>query len=268
MDDNFYFAFSLAVFAGLSTGLGSLVAFFAKTTNRTFLATSLGFSAGVMIYVSFVALFPKSLEVLTVFFGTEHAGLYTTISFFAGALIIMLINSLIPQSENLHQAHFIEERAEFDKENKKLLRVGILTALALAVHNFGEGIATFSAGMIDPSLGVPIATAIAIHNIAEGVAVSIPIYFATRSKKKAFWISLASGATEPLGALATYFIFPSIFSGAMFGFVIAAVAGIMVFISIEELLPAAREYDVGKKSIYGLMVGMFVMAITLIMLNH
>ena len=268
MDDNFYFALGLATFAGLSTGIGSLIAFFARKTNKTFLSLSLGFSAGVMIYVSFVALFPRSLEALSVFYGSEHVALYTGISFFAGVILILIIDALIPKSENPHEAHFIEEMDDFDRENRKLLRIGFFTAIAIAIHNFPEGIATFAAGMEHPTLGISIATAISIHNIPEGIAISIPIYFATGSRKKAFWISLASGLSEPLGALVSYFAFPNLFSGSYFGFILGAVAGIMVFISLGELIPAAREYDTGKKSIYGLVSGMFVMAITLIMLGH
>lgn len=265
MQENVLIAFVLTALAGLSTGIGSAIAFFAKSTNRSFLSISLGFSAGVMIYVSLVEIFAKARASLSLNYGETAGYIYTVIGFFVGILIILIIDRLIPSYENPHEARAIEEmNAELDK-TKKLKRMGVLTALAIAIHNFPEGIATFTAALTNPNLGISIAIAIAIHNIPEGIAVSVPLYFSTNSRAKAFWYSFASGIAEPVGALGGYFLLKTFLDDATFGFVFAAVAGIMVFISLDELLPTSREYDTGHKSIYGLVAGMFVMAISLLL---
>lgn len=265
MNDNLLFAFILTLFAGLSTGIGSAFAIFTKKTNRTFLSFSLGFSAGVMIYVSFVEIFQKARVSLINVFGSQYGEVYTVLAFFGGILIILIIDALIPSAENPHEIHFVEEISQEELKNKKLLRMGSLTAIAIAIHNFPEGLATFTAALTDPSIGVPIAVAIAIHNIPEGIAVSIPIYYATGNKKKAFWYSFSSGLAEPLGAIIGFLILRQYFNDVTFGILFAAVGGIMVFISIDELIPTAREYDSGHKSIYGFILGMLVMAISLLL---
>lgn len=265
MNDNLLFAFILTLFAGLSTGIGSAFAIFTKKTNRTFLSFSLGFSAGVMIYVSFVEIFQKARVSLINVFGSQYGEVYTVLAFFGGILIILIIDALIPSAENPHEIHFVEEISHEELKNKKLLRMGSLTAIAIAIHNFPEGLATFTAALTDPSIGVPIAVAIAIHNIPEGIAVSIPIYYATGNKKKAFWYSFSSGLAEPLGAIIGFLILRQYFNDVTFGILFAAVGGIMVFISIDELIPTAREYDSGHKSIYGFILGMLVMAISLLL---
>ncbi|HMB00087.1 MAG TPA: zinc transporter ZupT, partial [Spirochaetota bacterium] len=148
----------------------------------------------------------------------------------------------------------------------RLYRIGIFTALAIAIHNFPEGLATFLSALQDPHLGIAIAVAIAIHNIPEGVAVSVPIYYATGSRKKAFVYSFLSGLAEPLGAIIGYVILYNYLNKFVFGFVFASVAGIMVYISLDELLPAAREYGEHHFSIYGMIIGMLVMAASLLLL--
>lgn len=145
------------------------------------------------------------------------------------------------------------------------MRMGVLTALAIGIHNFPEGMATFVAALADPAIGVAITVAIAVHNIPEGISISIPVYFATGSKKKAFWLSFLSGASEPVGALIGYAILRPFFSETVFGILFASVAGIMVFVSLDELLPAAREYGEGHMAIYGLIGGMAVMALSLLL---
>ncbi len=268
ISENILFAFGLTLFAGLSTGIGSILAFFTKTTNTKFLSLALGFSAGVMIYVSMIEIFFKAKDALVSEMG-EIAGSWITVaSFFGGILFIALIDKLIPSAENPHEIHKVEEMDEAEKKilkNKKLMKTGMFTALAIAIHNFPEGLATFTAALTDPSLGIAIAVAIAIHNIPEGIAVSVPIYYATGNKKKAFWNSFLSGLAEPVGALIGYLILMPFMTDTVFGILFAGVAGIMVFISIDELLPAAREYGEHHLSIYGLVLGMFVMAISLLM---
>ena len=262
------FAFGLTLFAGLSTGIGSVLAFFTKTTNTKFLSLALGFSAGVMIYVSMIEIFFKAKDALVAEMGEKMGSWITVASFFGGILFIALIDKLIPSAENPHEIHMVEEMDEAEKKilnNKKLMKTGMFTALAIAIHNFPEGLATFTAALTDPNLGIAIAVAIAIHNIPEGIAVSVPIYYATGNKKKAFWNSFLSGLAEPVGALIGYLILMPFMTDTVFGILFAGVAGIMVFISIDELLPAAREYGEHHLSIYGLVLGMFVMAISLLM---
>jgi ZIP family zinc transporter len=259
------FAFGLTLFAGLSTGIGSLLAFFTKRTNTRFLSLALGFSAGVMIYVSFVEIFPKAREELSAHYGDTSGFWFTTAAFFAGIFLIAVIDKLIPSFENPHEIKMVED---IDKEKlgqTKLMRMGLFTALAIAIHNFPEGLATFIGALEDPGLGIAIAVAIAIHNIPEGIAVSVPIYYATGKKKKAFWYSFSSGLAEPVGAIIGFLILMPFLSPLMFGLIFAGVAGIMVFISIDELLPAAQEFGEHHLSIYGLIAGMIVMAVSLLL---
>jgi ZIP family zinc transporter len=263
------FAFSLTLFAGLATGIGSILAFFTKRTNTKFLAVSLGFSAGVMIYVSLVEIFVKAKDSLEIVLGGKMGYWATLAGFFGGILFIAIIDKMIPTFENPHEMRFVEEVETGQKakqDYKTLHRTGIFTAIAIAIHNFPEGLATFMAALQDPKIGIPIAIAIAIHNIPEGISVSVPIYYATNSKKKAFWYSFLSGLAEPVGAVVGFFILTWFMNDIVFGVVFAAVAGIMVFISIDELLPAAREYGEHHLSIYGLVAGMVVMAVSLVLL--
>ena len=263
------FAFALTLFAGLSTGIGSALAIFTKRTNTKFLSLALGFSAGVMIYVSFVEIFFKAKEILTaeVAFGEKTGTWYTVLGFFAGMAVIAIIDKLVPSMENPHEMHKVEEINGNGKDYKKLARMGVFTALAIAIHNFPEGLATFMAALQDPSLGIAIAVAIAIHNIPEGIAVSVPIYYATGNKKKAFWFSFASGLAEPIGALVGFLLLMPYMTdnNTLMGFIFAGVAGIMVFISLDELLPAAEEYGEHHLSIYGMVAGMAIMAFSLLM---
>ncbi len=259
------FAFGLTMFAGLSTGIGSLLAFFTKRTNTRFLSLALGFSAGVMIYVSFIEIFPKAREELSAAYGDTSGFWLTTAAFFGGILLIAIIDKLIPSFENPHEIKRVEDIDEEKAGKEKLMRMGLFTALAIAIHNFPEGLATFIAALEDPSLGIAIAVAIAIHNIPEGIAVSVPIYYATGNKKKAFWYSFSSGLAEPVGAALGFLILMPFLSPLIFGMIFAGVAGIMVFISIDELLPAAQEFGEHHLSIYGLIGGMIVMALSLLM---
>ncbi len=260
-------AFLLTLFAGLSTGIGSALAFFTKKTNTRFLSVSLGFSAGVMIYVSMIEIFSKAQDALVGVHGEKMGNWYTIAGFFGGILLIAIIDKLIPEFDNPHEVHKIEnlETEVEAAKRKKLLKMGVLSAIAIAIHNFPEGLATFTAAISDPKLGVAIAVAIAIHNIPEGIAVSIPLYYATGSKKKAFFYSFLSGLAEPVGAIIGFLILMPYLNDTVFGLLFASVAGIMVFISLDELLPTAREYGETHSAIYGLVAGMMVMAISLIL---
>lgn len=267
MEQNIFIPFLLTLFAGLATGIGSLIALFAKTTNKKFLSFSLGLSAGVMIYVSFVELFADAKERLAGEYGNTGGTLVTVLCFFGGMFLIGLIDRLVPSFENPHEIRSVESMDKRPPRNGGLMKMGVMTALAIGIHNFPEGIATFAAAMENPTLGIAIAVAIAIHNIPEGIAVSVPIYYATGNRKKAFYLSLLSGLAEPVGALLAYLVLMPFMSPILLGCVFAAVAGIMVFISLDELLPAAREYGEHHVSIYGLMAGMAIMAFSLILLS-
>lgn len=262
------FALGLTLFAGLSTGIGSALAFYTKKTNETFLSAALGFSAGVMIYVSFVEIFVKARISLELTYSNFTAYLITTTAFFGGIAFIALIDKLVPAAQNPHEIHDgteMSEEAVEARDKKALLRMGLFSALAIAIHNFPEGLATFMSAMQNPQLGISIAIAIAIHNVPEGIAVSVPVYYATGDKKKAFMYSFLSGLSEPVGAIIGYFILRNFLSDALFGIVFASVAGIMVYISLDELLPTAEKYGKHHVAIGGLIAGMFVMAISLVM---
>lgn len=263
MNDHLLYAFLLTLFAGLSTGIGSVIAFCFKRINKTFLSGALGFSAGVMVYVSFVEIFPKARDQISQDYSPVEATWITVLSFFAGLVIIAVIDALVPSYENPHEAHSPEEMN--DARDPRLLRMGHFAALAIAVHNFPEGLVTFVATLSDITLGIPIAVAVALHNIPEGISISVPIYYATGSRKKAFWLSFLSGVSEPVGALMGYFLLRSFFSSVVFGGLFAAVAGIMVFISMDELFPTAKEYGKGHAAVYGLISGMAVMALSLLL---
>lgn len=292
-------ALGLSTFAGLSTGIGSLMAFFAKEADHRLLTMVLGFSAGVMIYVSFGELYPAGIDALEQAHGARQGAWLATAAFFAGMLLIAAIDKLIPaphefadvaegepgvphahvhvHSGALHVLHDRPEHAPSKpggppaarggRSSARLFRAGLLTALALGLHNFPEGIATFIGALKDPRLGLAIAVAVAIHNIPEGVAVSMPVFYATGDRKKAFWYSLSSGIAEPVGALLAFAVLLPFLNDTIFGLLFAAIAGIMVFISLDQLLPAAEEYGEHHLSIYGLLAGMAVMALSLLLLK-
>ena len=261
------FAFGLTLFAGLATGVGSTIAFFTRTTNTRFLSASLGFSAGVMIYVSLIEIFSKARISLESVLGARSGYWVTVAAFFTGIMLIAIIDRIVPEMENPHELKRIEEaeNPSDDFKKKKLLRMGMMSAMAIGIHNFPEGLATFTAALREPALGIAIAVAIAIHNIPEGIAVSVPVFYATGDKRKAFRLSFLSGLAEPVGALVGYLILMPFLNDVIFGMLFAGVAGIMVYISIDELLPAAREYGHAHLSIYGFISGMVVMAVSLLL---
>lgn len=261
LGDNVTVAFILTALAGLSTGIGSLIAFFSKEANKRFLSFTLGLSAGVMIYVSMVELFAKATDGLSEIYGAKVGTILTTAGFFAGIVLIAVIDRLIPADGNPRLA---KTETEEDGHSRRLLRTGLMTALALGIHNFPEGMATFVSALDSPVLALPIAAAIAIHNIPEGIAVSVPIFYATGNRKKAFVYSFMSGLAEPVGAVIGYLILMPFISAALNAVIFAIIAGIMVFISVDELLPSANEYGEHRLSICGLVVGMAIMAISLI----
>ncbi len=266
------FAFTLTLLAGLSTGIGGALAVLPKRPGNRFLSASLGFSAGVMVYVSLLEMLPNGFEAIE----SEHpgkAGQWLGVAgFFLGVLVIIVIDRLVPEQINPHEPANVnpsqdDSEDSHSKATAKLLRTGTITAIVLALHNFPEGFATFISGLHDASVAVPIAVAIAIHNIPEGIAVAVPIREATGSRHKGFWMALLSGLAEPIGALIGYLFLRPFLTPTVIGMVLAAVAGIMVFISLDELLPSAEEFGEHHVAIYGFVVGMAVMAVSLVMLS-
>ena len=280
------FAFGITLFAGLATGIGGLIAFFARRTKTTFLAFSLGFSAGVMIFISFTELLTDAGEIMKMNYDSNVAAWLTFMSFIAGIGLSAAIDKILPSEGNPHELKRVEqmhpESRHQDKpecqgrrqrrgwagvRDQKLMRVGVFTAIAIGVHNFPEGIATFMSAMSDVAIGISIAFAIAIHNIPEGIAVSVPVCYATGSRRKALIWSILSGFSEPVGAVAGYFILRLFNTDISLGYVFAMVAGIMVYISFDELLPAAHKYGKHHVAIYGLISGMILIGLSIILLR-
>ena len=272
-------ALLLTLIAGAATGIGGAMVLFKKKISSNFLAGALGLSAGVMIFISLAELFPEAQAEIAATGAIKYGEALTLLAFFAGMGIIMLIDFLVPEYENPHEASglSLETRTAatsmLDRtgNEKALHRLGLMSALASAIHNFPEGIATFIGALNDPQMGASITAAIAIHNIPEGIAVAIPIYYATRSKGKALLLATLSGFSELLGALLCIAV-TSIFGveltggGPAFPLILAAVAGIMIYISLDELLPTAEKYGKHHIAITGVISGMAIMGISLLIL--
>ncbi|EOH6807318.1 zinc transporter ZupT, partial [Campylobacter jejuni] len=286
--EQIFIAMLLTLFAGFSTAIGSIIAFFSRKDDLRVLSLGLGFSAGVMIYISFMEILPTALKDFKNHYDSHWAELLGLACFFGGILISLLIDKLIPEDVNPHEPK--EDLSELkicplpqkgqnppkfhpgeklhQINTKALKRTGIFTALAIAIHNFPEGFATFISSLDNLTLGIAIAIAVAIHNIPEGLAVSLPIYHATGDKKKAFIYSALSGFAEPLGAFVGALILLPFIGDLTLAISFAVIAGIMVFISLDELLPAAKTYDKAHDSLYGLIVGMAIMALSLNLLGQ
>jgi ZIP family zinc transporter len=258
-------AFALTLFAGLATGIGSALALLARRTNTRFLSAALGFSAGVMIYVSFVEILADARTSLSAQLGARVGAWLAVLAFFGGMGLTALIDRLVPAAENPHEVHRVEEMHR--RPDAHLMRMGLLSAAAIALHNFPEGVATFVAALDNPRLGASIAAAVALHNIPEGIAVAVPVFYATGSRARAFSWSFLSGLAEPLGALVAWILLGGMVGDALRGVLFAAVAGIMVFISFDELLPTAREYGEHHVALYGLTARMALMAASLVLMS-
>lgn len=271
--ENFLIAFGLTLIAGFSTAIGAILAFFSKDDNYKMLSIGLGFSAGVMIYVSFMEIMVKSKEAFMLLYDKESVaeGLML-LCFVGGILVSALIDKLVPSEVNPHQPKSDDELQVLkpnhpDSSNlNNLKRTGLFTAIAISIHNFPEGFATFVAALDDLSLGVAIMVAIAIHNIPEGMAVSLPIYYATKNRKKAFGYAVLSGAAEPIGAVVGFFLLLPLMGDFTLAITFGAVAGIMIYISFDELLPASRIYGDEHTTIMGIVMGMMVMGVSLVLL--
>lgn len=271
-------ALLLTLLAGAATGAGGLLIIFGKKLSSNFLAGALGLSAGVMIFISLAELYPEAQAAIQ---GAAYSGIngraLVLASFFIGMGLIFLIDFVVPEYENPHEATGLSLNArtaatdmisasEKSADHNALKKLGIMSAIAIAIHNFPEGMATFVSAMENPQTGISIAAAVAIHNIPEGIMVAIPIYYATRKKGKAVGNAFLSGLAEPLGGVIGYLLLSNIFDKSLNGVVLAAVAGIMTYIALDELLPSAERFGHHHLSIIGVIAGMAVMAASIILI--
>lgn len=271
IDSIVIFAFFFTLLAGLSTGVGGLIAFTPFAKKDYFLAFGLGLAAGAMLFISFFELLFGALDFLKDEIGLSSAFAHVTLYFLGGLLIITVVTSLgelLLNKKGLKKAQLsnISSDKQDIKKSKKLYRSGIVTAIALAVHNLPEGLVTFLATIQDVQLGIGIAIAIAIHNIPEGMAVSLPIYRATGNKRKAIFITIIAGLSEPFGAIIAYFLFFQDITEEAMEIVNVFLATIMIYVSLFEILPTAFQLDHPQYVKWGLMFGMAVMGGTLIYL--
>lgn len=262
---NVAIAFVSTALAGLATMLGALIVFLSKSDNKRFLSAALGFSAGVMIFISFMEMMPMAQENFMTTMSDAKAQWMVLVSFFGSMAVFGLISHLVPEADEPHEIKTEEEMEEKSHE-LALEQVGLKSALAVGIHNFPEGMVTFMTSLLDPAMGVSIAIAIAMHNIPEGIGVAAPIYFATNDKKRALWLTFLSGVSEPIGAILAYLLLRPFLTPTLFGVVFAAISGIMVLISFDELLPASRAYGETHLSLLGLIFGMMVMGASLVVL--
>lgn len=262
MPDNVTIAFLITLLAGLATVLGSALVFLQKTPSPRLLAFGLAFAAGAMVFVSLTEIFGKSVENFSM---VSDGGFgWAVMAFLVGLLMVLALDRLIP---NPHETLDPNDPKFHHKTQNHLRRIGLMSAFAITAHNLPEGLATFFATLESPTLGAPLAFAIAVHNIPEGISIAAPIYFATNSKRLTVMACLISGLAEPLGAALGYFVLKSFLSPDLFGWVFGIIAGAMVFLAMDELLPAAKRYSDGHETVYGLVSGMAMIAVSLALFN-
>lgn len=263
-------ALLMTLTAGAATGIGGALILFKKKLSSNLLAASLGLSAGVMIFISLAELYPEAMAAMENTAKGSNGKALVLFAFFAGMGIITLIDFLIPDYENPHEASGLSLN-ETGTNESSLKKLGVMSAIAIGIHNFPEGMATFISSINDPQMGAGIAFAIAIHNIPEGIAVAIPIYYTTRRKGKALFYAILSGLTEPAGAAVCYAL-TSVAGvkisagGTAFPLILAAVAGIMIYISLDELLPTAEKHGKHHAAIGGVVAGMAIMGASLLII--
>jgi len=267
------FAFLLTIIAGSATGLGGLAILFSKRTSKTFLSICLSFSAGVMLYISFGEILLEAFEDLEYALGDGIGYLVATVAFFAGILLVAAIDKFVPHNEEVAELSEYTQgnsgEAVIQNDKQELKRTGVMAAIAIAIHNLPEGIVVFMAVLHDPALGLAIALAIILHNIPEGIATAAPIYYSTGSKAKAFLFAFGTGYVQPVGAFIAWFLMRNVFDDmeAAFGIAFAVVAGIMVYVAIHQLLPAAQKFGKHHVVMKWLFTGMAVMAVSLVALE-
>jgi len=252
---NGWFSLLLAAAAGMCTMLGAVIVFFSHAKSEKTISCALGFAAGMMITVSLIELFPEAQSALTETTGQIGGTLLSVVFLMAGVLLALLMDRLVPHAE--------EDKAHHDKPHQNMLRVGLVSTIAIMLHNFPEGIATFMAAYENPTLGLSLAVAIAMHNIPEGISVALPIYYATGNKKRALGYTFLSGIAEPIGAALAWLLLGPILTDTMMGALFALVAGIMLYISFEELIPSSRQYGYNRLALWSLFAGVCIMPISL-----
>lgn len=269
MEHNVLTAFAICVLAALATVAGSAVLFNARSPHPRLLSFGLAFAGGAMVYVSLVEIFVKSQGAFGAVYADKQAYALATLAFFCGIAMVVALDRLLP---NPHEgfsgtSHGSEAQNEPHGDGHRHIagRIGMMAAIAITAHNFPEGMATFFATLDDPAVGAPLAAAIAIHNIPEGVSIAIPVYYATGSKAKAVGACAVSAMAEPLGAIIGYTLLAPFLSGVVYGWVFGIIAGVMVFLALDELLPAAKRYARGHETVYGMVGGMAALALSLVL---
>ena len=252
---NGWFSLLLAAAAGMSTMLGAVIVFFSHAKSEKTISCALGFAAGMMITVSLIELFPEAQSALTETAGQIGGTLLSVAFLMAGVFLALLMDKLVPHAE--------ADELHHDKPHQNMLRVGLVSTIAIMLHNFPEGIATFMAAYENPTLGLSLAMAIAMHNIPEGISVALPIYYATGNKKRSLGYTFLSGIAEPIGAALAWLLLGPVLTDTLMGALFALVAGIMLYISFEELIPSSRQYGYNRLALWSLFAGVCIMPISL-----
>jgi len=255
-----WIAFAVTFLAGLATLLGGAIVLFFKQPSFRLLSFGLAFSGGAMVYVSLTEILNKSWHSFSEIFQDKVAYAYATFAFLAGVILVLLLDRFVPNPHTM-----VEKSANLQLDQAQIRRTALLTLLAITAHNFPEGLATFFATLDSPTLGAPLAVAIAIHNIPEGIAIAVPVYIATQKKSIAIVASLLSGLAEPFGAALGYFVLAPFLGPMVYGIVFGLIAGVMVYLSLDELLPTAKRYSKGHETVYGLVSGMAALALSLVL---
>lgn len=277
MDSNVLISFLLTLFVGLTMGLGSLFSFLIKGENKKFLSFALSFSAGIMLYISFMAILPESIHLIEETIPGTWGHLVVLASFFGGMIFTALLERWVHSigghyhphiDDHGSHSHSHDHSHEEEEEKNHLEKLGLMTAVSIAIHNLPEGLAIFTAGLKDITIAIPLAVAVILHNIPLSIAIAVPIYYSTGSKKKAFLYPTLVGLCQPLGAIVGYMVFANFFNDLLFGVLFGIISGIMIFVSLDELLPASQKYEDHHYSVYGTILGMLVMAISLMFFGH
>lgn len=262
-------SFGLTTLVGLTMGIGGILSFFINEKNKKFFSLSLSFAAGIMIYAAFMAILPEGMHHLEEYMG-ENGKYLGLLGFFGGMLFIAIMEKWIHKHGGHHGHSHGEEDHDHDQEEdgQHLSKLGLMSAVAIGIHNLPEGLTIFTTALNDIAVAIPIAIAIVIHNIPLGIAIAVPIYYSTGSKRKALIYTFLVGLCQPLGALLGYALFSNLDTGIFFGILYTVVSGIMIFISLDELLPSSQREDDHHISVYGAIGGMLVMALSLSIFHH
>ena len=262
-------ALLISLLAGLATSVGGLIAVREAIPRRSSLAVALAFAAGAMVLISLIQIVPLGIEYLQAS-GADGRSAQTVVwvSFFAGIGVVLAIDRVLPSSLNPNEMEGAEDDiTEYNTAvTRRIMRSGLLTALVLALHNLPEGMATFLTTYQDPRVGLTLAVAITIHNVPEGIAVAAPVYAATGSKRRALWWATASGMAEPFGGLLAAALVRWVLPDQFFGVFYGVVAGLMIFLALDELLPGSWRYQTDKhQTVNGILIGMAVMALSFVL---